>query len=163
MTINFREYFNIIDKQMRECSTNANMIKRNGFYENAIELWKNYSKKNHPYQLIALGKLYILTDKIENAKNSFEKCLSIFVDNERLIDEPLYSHVLSSLEFLGYCIRENPDTNIFINRISGVSKGVDTTSNRILFKSEEEAIDWNESRKRFVSAIDYLKKKERNS
>ena len=35
MTIYSREYFNILDQDMRNCSTTANMIKRNGFYENA--------------------------------------------------------------------------------------------------------------------------------
>lgn len=157
MTIYSREYFNILDQDMRNCSTTANMIKRNGFYENAIDIWKNYSKQNHPYQLIALGKLYILTDKIENAKKSFEKCLSIFADYERIIDEPLYSHILSSLELLGYCIRENSDTNLFINRVSGASRGVEMINNRILFKSDEEdEIDWVESKERFKTAIDYL-------
>tara|TARA_B100000315_G_C14542427_1_gene571574 strand:- start:345 stop:863 length:519 start_codon:yes stop_codon:yes gene_type:complete len=151
------DYFNEITPEMDTCSNNAVLIKRNGFYSRALELWDNYPKKDHPYQLIGKGKLNILLDDIQTAKDCLFKVLQIYSKNEDIIDSPLDMNCLSAVEHLGYCLRDNVDKTEYLIRISGSTKGVVTQGDRILRSAEKENVDFGESKKRIVIGLEYLK------
>jgi hypothetical protein len=136
------EYFNDISNDMISCAMNATIIKRNGFYKRALEIWKRYPKPGHPYQLIGMGKLHVLLDDIHSAKTKFYDALQIFCAYDEMIDDPLRSNILSCIEHFGYCLRENSDKKQYLSRISG-----STTSS---------TIDWKESKERISTSLMYL-------
>ena len=141
---------------MKVCSDNVILIKRNGFYKRALELWDKYPKSGHPYQLIGKGKLYILLHDIKSAKKYLFKALKIYSRNEGIINSDLAMHCLSAVEHLGYCLRNNIDQKQYYKRISGSKKNIITNRNRILVSSGEEEINLYESKKRIKTAINFL-------
>ena len=149
-------FLNRFTVDMKVCSDNVILIKRNGFYKRALELWDKYPKSGHPYQLIGKGKLYILLHDLTSAEKYLFKALKIYSRNEGIINSDLAMHCLSAVEHLGYCLRNNIDQKQYYKRISGSKKSVIKNGNGILISSEKEKINLHESRKRIRTAINFL-------